>query len=147
MGSYIPLGKQTGATPDGRRAGDPLSDATSPSLLAPALGPTAAHRSNTKAIDAVHTPNGVTFNQKFNLATVESERDLSKWADLVRTFVESGGQSVQYNVVDAATLRAAQKDPLQYKDLIVRVGGYSALFVDLSEELQETIIARAEQPL
>ncbi len=147
MGSYIPLGKTTGATPDGRRAGDPLSDSTSPSLLAPALGPTAAHRSATKVIDTVHTPNGVTFNQKFNLAAVETERELSKWADLVRTYVESGGQSVQYNVVDAATLRAAQKDPREYRDLIVRVGGYSALFVDLSEELQDTIIARADQSL
>ncbi|MCL5026686.1 MAG: hypothetical protein M1531_09385, partial [Chloroflexi bacterium] len=69
------------------------------------------------------------------------------WADLVRTYIESGGQSVQYNVVDAATLRAAQKDPRQYRDLVVRVGGYSALFVDLSQELQDTIIARAEQSL
>lgn len=147
MATYLLLGKRVGATPDGRASGEPLADATSPSALAPLAGPTAAHRSNARAIDAWHTPNGVTFNQRFNATAVTTPRELSKWADLVRTHVEAGGQSVQYNVVDSAVLRAAQRHPERYRDLIVRVGGYSAVFTELSQEVQDSIIARAEQVL
>ena len=74
-------------------------------------------------------------------------REISKWADLVRTFIEAGGQSVQYSVVNREALVDAQAHPERYQDLIVRVGGYSARFVDLSKEVQDTIIARAEQEL
>ncbi|MBI2941400.1 MAG: hypothetical protein HYY04_13280 [Chloroflexi bacterium] len=145
MGSYVTLGRRVGATPDGRRAGERLADATSPSIYAPAAGPTATHRSAARAIDTSRTPNGVTFNQRFNATSITTARELSKWADLVREYVDAGGQEAQYTVVDRATLRRAQEHPEEYRDLVVRVGGYSAVFVELSRELQETIIARTEQ--
>ena len=145
MSNYVPLGKAIGATPDGRKAGEPLADATSPSVYAPNYGPTATHRSAARAIDPYRVPNGVTFNQRFNATTLMSERELYKWSDLVREFVDACGVEVQYTVVDAATLRDAQLNPQEYRDLFVRVGGYSAVFVELSPEVQESIIARAEQ--
>lgn len=147
MSNYVPIGKFTGATPDGRMSGEPMADSTSPSVYAPLAGPTAAHRSMARAIDPYRVPNGVTFNQRFNSTAVMTERELNKWSDLVREFVDSGGVEAQYTVVDSNTLRAAQKDPKQYRDLFVRVGGYSAVFVELSPEVQDTIIARAEQCL
>ncbi len=143
MGTYVSLGRQVGATPDGRTSGERLADATSASPLAPAAGPTATHRSAARAIDTYRTPNGVTFNQRFNGATVAGPRELSKWADLVRGYFEAGGQQAQYTVVDRDTLLLAQARPEEFRDLIVRVGGYSAFFVELSREVQESVIARA----
>ncbi len=144
MGYYAFMGEITWASPDGRRAGEPLSDSVAPSPFAPALGPTATHRSVTKAIDSLRTPNGITFNTKLSEANLLTPRELCKWADLVRTFIEGGGQSVQYTVVNRDALLDAQRHPERYPDLIVRVGGYSARFVDLTAEVQETVIARAE---
>jgi pyruvate-formate lyase len=144
MSNYVPVGKYTGATPDGRMSGEPLADSTSPSVYAPVAGPTAAHRSMARAIDPYRVPNGITFNQRFNSTAVMSERELSKWSDLVREFVDACGVEAQYTVVDSSTLREAQKNPNEYRDLFVRVGGYSAVFVELSPEVQDTIIARAE---
>jgi formate C-acetyltransferase len=144
MSTHMVMGKRTGATPDGRKHGDPLADSTAPSMYAPALGPVSAHRSATKAIDTLHTVNGVTFNQRLSLSSVRTERDLSKWADMVRTYVEAGGQSVQYTIADRDALRDAQAHPERHRDLVVRVGGYSALFTELSRELQDSIIARVQ---
>ena len=145
MANYVPLGKWVGATPDGRKSGERLANSTSPSHLAPNIGPTATHRSNARAIDGLRTPNGVTFNQRFNATAVNSPRDLNKWADLVRSFMEDGGMEVQYTVVSAEELRDAQIHPSENRDLIVRVGGYSAVFVELGKDVQESIIARSEQ--
>jgi formate C-acetyltransferase len=145
IGSYMTLGRRLGATPDGRRRGEPLADATSPSIYAPVCGPTATHRSAARAIDPYRTPNGVTFNQRFNYTSVMSSREVSKWADLVRGYISDGGVAVQYTVVDREALKRAQVHPEEYRDLIVRVGGYSAIFVELSRDLQDSIIARAEQ--
>ena len=145
MSNYVPVGKYTGATPDGRKSGEPLADATSPSHYAPMVGPTATHRSMARAIDPYRVPNGVTFNQRFNSTAVMTEREMSKWSDLVREFVDSCGVEVQYTVVDSATLREAQQNPNDFRDLFVRVGGYSAVFVELSKEVQDSIIARSEQ--
>jgi formate C-acetyltransferase len=147
MSNYVSLGHWLGATPDGRRSGTPLADATSPSSLAPGAGPTATHRSAARAIDAYHVPNGLTFNQRFGTASVSTPRELSKWADLVRSYMEDGGLQVQYTVVSQEDLKRAQRHPGEYRDLIVRVGGYSAVFVELSREVQDTIIARAELAL
>ncbi|GAP20156.1 pyruvate formate lyase family protein [Leptolinea tardivitalis] len=144
MANYIPLGKWLGATPDGRKNGERLADATSPSSFAPNFGPTATHRSNARAIDGLRTPNGVTFNQRFNATAVSSPRDLSKWADLVRSFMDDGGVEVQYTIVSSDELHQAQSNPAEYRDLIVRVGGYSAVFVELGKDVQDSIIARAE---
>jgi formate C-acetyltransferase len=143
MGAYVSLGRQVGATPDGRASGERLADATNASHLAPAAGPTATHRSAARAIDTYRTPNGVTFNQRFSAATVGGPRELSKWADLVRAYFDAGGQEAQYTVVDRETLLLAQQSPHEYRDLIVRVGGYSAVFVELSREVQESVIARS----
>lgn len=147
MGSYVTLGRWLGATPDGRQRGERLADATSPSHYAPAAGPTAAHRSAARAIDGLRMPNGVTFNQRFNATAIAGARDLSKWADLVRAYVEAGGVQVQYSIMDREMLLAAQRHPERYRDLIVRVGGYSAVFVELNKDLQESILARTEQGL
>jgi formate C-acetyltransferase len=144
MSAYEVLGRRTGATPDGRRAGEPLADSTAASIYAPPSDPVSAHQSATRAIDALHTVNGVTFNQRLSLSSVMGERDLSKWADMVRAYIDGGGQSVQYTVADTEMLLDAQRHPEKYRDLVVRVGGYSALFTELSSELQGTIIARVE---
>ena len=147
MATFIYLGTVVGALPDGRSRGEPLADSTSPTIHAPALGPTATHLSNARGIDTLRAPNGVVFNQRFSSGAVATDRDLAKWADLVRTFVEAGGQGVQYTVADGAMLRAAQREPERYRDLVVRVGGYSATFVELGAEVQNAIIARTEQRL
>jgi pyruvate formate-lyase/glycerol dehydratase family glycyl radical enzyme len=145
MATFGQIGRLLGPTPDGRRRGEMVADSTSPSRYAPSLGPTAAHLSNARGIDTWRVPNGVTFNQRFSASAVQSERDLSRWADLVRTYVDAGGQSVQYTVVDRDMLVDAQKHPSAYRDLFVRVGGYSALFIELSRDIQDAVIARAEQ--
>lgn len=144
MDSYITLGHWTGATPDGRYAGEHLSDSVAPSKYASANGVTARHLSAARVIDAYHTTNGVTFNQRFPMSTVNSPRDLQKWADLVRTYMGAGGQQIQYLVLNSGDLKDAQKNPDDYRDLLVRVGGYSAVFVDLTKELQDSIMAREE---
>lgn len=143
MTTYVFIGSETWATPDGRGRGEPLSDAMSPSVGVDLEGPTSLHKSGAK-IDTWRTIGGVAFNCKFPIAAVASERELSKWADLVRTYTLLGGQSVQYTVVDEEALKEAQKRPDEYRDLIVRTGGYSALFVELDRETQDSIIARTE---
>jgi formate C-acetyltransferase len=144
MDTHMIHGGLTGATPDGRKAGEPFASAASPSNYAPARGPTATHLSAARVIDTAHTVNGVIFNQKFSPTSVMNEREMSKWVDLVRTYVEMGGQESNYDIVARDTLLEAQEHPEHYMDLWVRVGGYSARFVDLSRELQDEIIAREE---
>jgi len=143
MTSYTSMGEETWATPDGREKGDPLSSAIDPSNGVELEGPTKLHKSAAK-IDTWRTTNGVLFNCKLPISVVEGERELAKWSDLVRTYILLKGQSVQYTVVDGSALREAQKHPEKYKDLIVRTGGYSAFFVELTKEVQDTIISRAE---
>jgi pyruvate formate-lyase/glycerol dehydratase family glycyl radical enzyme len=146
MTTYVFIGKETWATPDGRGKGEPLSSAIDPSNATNLEGPTRLHKSAAK-IDTWRTTNGILFNCKFTTAAVAGERELSKWADLVRTYILLRGQTVQYTVVDGEALREAQKHPDEYKDLIVRTGGYSAFFVELDRETQDTIIARTEHQL
>jgi pyruvate formate-lyase/glycerol dehydratase family glycyl radical enzyme len=144
MTTYAFIGSETGATPDGRRKREPLSSGgIDPCSGVDLKGPTALHKSAAK-IDTWRTTNGITFNCKFNTTTIMSERELSKWADLVRMYILLKGQSVQYTIVDREALIDAQRHPEKYKDLIVRTGGYSAVFVELSKEVQDTIIARTE---
>lgn len=144
MDSYITLGQWTGATPDGRLRQEHLSDSVAPSKYAKESNMTARHMSAAHVIDAYHTTNGVTFNQKFPMSVVNTPRSIQKWADLVRTYMDEGGQQIQYLVLNSEDLKNAQKDPDNYRDLLVRVGGYSAVFVDLTKELQESIMAREE---
>jgi len=143
MTTYVFIGSETWATPDGREAQAPLSDAMSPSPGVDLEGPTRLHKSGAK-IDTWRTTNGIAFNCKFTTAAVAGERELSKWADLVRTYILLKGQSIQYTVVSNEALKAAQLHPEEYRDLIVRTGGYSAFFVELDKETQDSIIARTE---
>jgi len=139
---HVYFGSMTGATPDGRRAWEPLSDGISPVQGADRHGPTAVIKSAAK-MDHART-GGTLLNQKFTPHLLEGEEGLDKVARLVRSYFRMGGHHVQFNVVTAATLRAAQADPDKYRDLIVRVAGYSDYFCDLTRALQDEIIARTE---
>jgi formate C-acetyltransferase len=139
---HVYFGSVTGATPDGRRAGTPLSEGISPVQGADRRGPTAVIRSVAK-MDHVRT-GGTLLNQKFTPSILAAEGDLDNLVQLVRAYFRLDGHHIQFNVVDAATLRAAQAHPEQYRDLIVRVAGYSDYFCDLSKALQDEIIARTE---
>ncbi len=139
---HVYFGSVTGATPDGRHAGKPLSEGISPVQGADRHGPTAVIRSVAK-MDHVRT-GGTLLNQKFTPQLLEGEEGLDRLVSLVRTYFKLDGHHIQFNVVDAATLRAAQAHPEDYRDLIVRVAGYSDYFCDLGQALQEEIIARTE---
>ena len=140
---HIYFGSVTGATPDGRRAWSPLSEGISPVQGADRHGPTAVLKSAAK-MDHVRT-GGTLLNQKFTPQLLADETGLNALVSLIRAYFKLNGHHIQFNVVDTATLRKAQKNPEQYRDLIVRVAGYSDYFCDLSEVLQEEIIARTEQ--
>src|SRR5512138_2026455 len=137
---HVYFGSVTGATPDGRRAWTPLSEGVSPVQGADRCGPTAVVRSVAK-MDHART-GGTLLNQKFTPQVLATDEGLDKLVQLVRTYFKLDGHHIQFNVVDAATLRAAQQNPEQYRSLIVRVAGYSDYFCDLSKTLQEEIIAR-----
>lgn len=139
---HVYFGAVTGATPDGRKAGQPLSEGISPVQGADRKGPTAVIRSAGK-MDHIRS-GGTLLNMKFSPALLEGEEGIDKLARLVRSYFKMDGHHVQFNVVRAAELRAAQATPDSYRDLIVRVAGYSDYFCDLSAELQEEIIARTE---
>ncbi len=146
MTTYVFIGGETWATPDGRGKGEALSSGIDPCNGVDLEGPTLLHKSAAK-LDTWKSTNGIAFNCKFTTAAVSGEAELSRWANLVRTYILLRGQAVQYTVVDNEALKEAQKHPEKYRDLIVRTGGYSALFVELDKETQDTIIARAEHGL
>ena len=137
---HVYFGSKLGASADGRRAGRPISDGTSPSHGADRNGPTAVCRSLAR-MDQVKT-GGTLLNQRFLPHVLAGETGLEKLAQLIRGYFRLGGHHIQFNVVDDAVLRAAQRDPEAYRDLLVRVAGYSDYFVDLGSDLQEEIIAR-----
>ncbi len=139
---HVYFGAVTGATPDGRLANQPLSEGISPVQGADRHGPTAVIKSASK-MDHART-GGTLLNQKLTPQLLKDDDGLNKLVQLVRTYFKLDGHHIQFNVVDAATLRAAQRNPEQYRDLIVRVAGYSDYFCDLSQALQEEIIARTE---
>jgi formate C-acetyltransferase len=137
---HVYFGKMLGATPDGRLAGTPESDGTSPSHGADRCGPTAVIHSLAK-MDQVKS-GGTLLNMRFLPSALSSESDLEKLAHLIRTYFRMGGHHIQFNVVDTATLRRAQAEPDDYRDLLVRVAGYSDYFVDLDADHQAEIISR-----
>jgi pyruvate formate-lyase/glycerol dehydratase family glycyl radical enzyme len=140
----IPLGKAVGALPDGRLAGLPLSDGgISPYRGRNTSGPTATMRSVAK-LDLIKTSGGNVLNMRFNPDSLSGESKMRKFAFMIRKFCETGGDLVQFNIVDTATLIDAQQHPENYRDLLVRVATYSAYFVDLPVEQQNDIIARTE---
>ena len=140
---HVYFGSVVGATPDGRKAGIPLSEGISPVQGMDVNGPTAVIKSAAK-IDHLRT-GGTLLNQKFTPQVFDTEEGFEKVAKLIRTYFRMDGHHIQFNVVTADTLRKAQQHPEQYRDLIVRVAGYSDYFVDLTPELQEEIIRRTEQ--
>jgi len=139
---HVYFGSVCGATPDGRRAGKPLSEGISPVQGADRNGPTAVIRSVAK-MDHVRT-GGTLLNLKLTPSLLEGDSGLDTLVQLVRTHFRLDCHHIQFNVVDAATLRAARQNPEQHRDLIVRVAGYSDYFCDLSPALQEEIITRTE---
>lgn len=139
---HVYFGSVMGASADGRKAGTPLSEGISPVQGADRNGPTAVIKSAAK-MDHLST-GGTLLNQKFTPSLLADETGLENLVHLVRTYFRLDGHHIQFNVVDAATLRAAQQNPDQYRDLIVRVAGYSDYFCDLSQALQEEIITRTE---
>jgi len=139
---HIYFGKVVGATADGRKAGEPLSEGVSPVQGADRKGPTAVVKSVAK-IDHVKT-GGTLLNQKFTPQLLADETGIDKLAQLIRAFFKLDGHHIQFNVVSSVMLRDAQKHPERYRDLIVRVAGYSDYFVDLGVDLQNEIIRRTE---
>lgn len=144
VSANVPLGAQTGATPDGRLAGTPVADGVSPSAGKDVSGPTAAANSVSR-LDHYIASNGTLFNQKFHPSALSGRAGLEKFVALIRAYFDQKGSHMQFNVVDRKTLLDAQKNPDKYKHLVVRVAGYSALFTTLSRSLQDDIINRTEQ--
>lgn len=135
------LGRETGATPDGRRAGFPFADGCGPAQGREACGPTAAILSTTSWNQAPLI-GGCAFNMKFNRALFDGPGAVERLRDLVLTFLRRGGFEVQINVVDERCLAAARQNPEAYRDLVVRIGGYTDYFVRLTPEMQEEVMLR-----
>ena len=144
VSANVPLGGQTGATPDGRYAHTPVADGVSPSAGKDVKGPTAAATSVSR-LDHFIVSNGTLFNQKFHPSALSGREGLEKFVALIRGYFDQKGMHMQFNVVDRQTLLDAQEHPEKYKHLVVRVAGYSALFTTLSRSLQDDIIRRTEQ--
>jgi pyruvate formate-lyase/glycerol dehydratase family glycyl radical enzyme len=139
---HIYFGSVTGALPNGRKAGEPVSEGISPTQGADTKGPTAVVKSAAR-IDHART-GGTLLNMKFNPQVLAGE-GIDKLLHLIRSYFKLDGHHVQFNVIDAEMLRKAQQNPEQHRDLIVRVAGYSDYFVDVGRDLQNEIIARTEQ--
>ena len=147
VSAHVPLGAACGATPDGRKAHEALADGgLSPMRGVDKHGPTASLRSVSK-LENVLDSNGSLLNVKFSPSTLEGERGLAKLTAYLRAFSRLKLQHIQFNVVNRQTLIDAQKHPEQHKDLVVRVAGYSAMFVELSKAIQDDIINRTEHVL
>ena len=142
---HVYFGKMLGASANGRFAHLPESDGTSPSHGADRNGPTAVIKSLSK-MDQLKS-GGTLLNQRFLPSVLATEQDLDKLGGLIRTYFTLGGHHIQFNVIDTKTLRSAQQHPDEYRNLLVRVAGYSDYFVDLDQEHQEEIISRTEQIL
>ena len=144
VSANVPLGMQTGATPDARLAGTPVADGVSPAAGCDVNGPTASANSVAK-LDHGIASNGTLFNMKFHPSALKGASGIEGFISLIRAFFDQKGMHMQFNVVSRETLRDAQLHPENYKNLVVRVAGYSALFTTLSKSLQDDIINRTEQ--
>ena len=144
VSANVPLGAQTGATPDGRLAYTPVADGIGPASGRDVKGPTATANSVAKLEQGIAS-NGTLLNQKFHPSALEGMSGLTKFTSLIRSYFDQKGMHMQFNVVTRETLIDAQKNPEKYKTLVVRVAGYSALFTTLSKSLQDDIINRTQQ--
>lgn len=145
MSGYVPLGGMVGALPSGRLAGMPLADGDSPCSGSELNGPTAVLRSMGK-IDNIERTGGAILNLRLAPEAIRNG-DVSRLAALLRAFIDQKIYHTQINIVSSDTLRAAQRDPEQYRDLMVKVAGYNAFFTHLGKNLQDSIIARTEHGL
>ena len=147
ISANVPSGAVVPATPDGRKAFTPVAEGSSPSSGTDVLGPTAVFKSVSK-LPTEKIMGGVLLNQKLSPAAIRKEADKHNLISIIRTFfAELKGWHVQYNIVSRETLLAAKKDPEKYRDLVVRIAGYSAFFTTLSPDTQDDIIARTEHSL
>jgi len=142
--THVSFGYQTGALPSGRRAGEPISNGASPAVGSMRKGLTAAVKSVAK-VDYGLYPNGIAFTLTLDPNIVSGEEGLDLLASLIKTYTELGGMQIHFNVVDSKTLAEAQTCPEAYRNLIVRVAGYSAYFVDLAKDVQDEIIKRYQR--
>lgn len=140
---HVAQGKDTWATPDGRKDGTPMADATSPSQGRDVNGPTAVFNS-TCCFDHSRYMDGMALNIRVHPSSVSNDEGLDKLKAMTKAYFEQGGMEVQYNIVSAETMRAAQEDPASYRDLVVRIAGFSAYFVEMTPDLQNDIISRTE---
>jgi formate C-acetyltransferase len=145
-GDYISHGLVTGATPNGRRSGEGISPNFSPSPGKDKTGPFAAMRSTVK-VNQTLTANGSALDLMLHPSALMGERGKENLVSLIRAFNSLGGMQVQFNIVDAETLRAAQRTPEKYQNLTVRLWGFPAYFTRLPKEFQDHLIARSEHTL
>jgi len=143
---HLNQGRTTWATPDGRRFGEALADAASPVQGQDKNGPTAILRSAC-CFDHHNFVDGMAVNIRIHPSSVNDEDGVSKLRDMTKAYFANDGMEVQYNIVGSDTLRAAQADPQSHKNLVVRIAGFSAYFVELTKAGQEDIIRRSENKL
>ena len=143
---HVAQGAHTWATPDGRRTGEPIADAASPAQGRDLHGPTGVFGSEL-CFDNHHFLDGIALNLKIHPTALRGADGCAKLRDVTKAYFDGGGLEVQYNVVSADDMRAAQKDPATYRNLVVRIAGYSAYFVELSPRMQNDIISRTENVL
>ncbi|WP_416386988.1 glycine radical domain-containing protein [Metaclostridioides mangenotii] len=141
ISNYLPAGKVVGATPCGRRSKEPLSEGVSPFAGSDTSTPLAAMRSAAKLNQDVHS-GGTLLNLRLNEDLVKTKRGQSNLGAMIQSFFSLGAFHVQFNTISTEVLRKAQEKPEDYKDLLVRVAGYSTQFVNLSKSMQDAIIAR-----
>ena len=140
---HVVQGEITWATPDGRRTGEPIADASSPAQGRDVQGPTSVFLSST-SFDHSRFMDGMALNLKIHPSALRANDGITKLENMTRAYFDEGGMEVQYNVVDGATLRKAQAHPEKYHNLVVRIAGFSAYFVDMTTAMQDDIISRAE---
>ena len=143
---HVIQGEKTWATPDGRKAGEPLADAASPAQGRDKNGPIAVLRSIC-CFDHSKFMDGIAVNIKMHPSVLSNEESKKALRDLTKEYFDRNGMEVQYNVVSTDMMRNAQKDPDKFKDLVVRIAGYSAYFIELAESMQNDVISRTENTL
>ena len=146
VASHVPLGAVVGALPSGRLSGTPLNDGISPVSGCDTHGPTMVLLSVSR-VNHEEATNGTLLNMKVHPTALKTDEDMEKLCKLIRSFMDLKLMHIQFNVVSREQLLEAQKDPENHRDLIVRVAGYSATFVDLDQKMQDDIINRTEQEL
>lgn len=146
VATHVVFGKMTWATPDGRKAGEPLADGISPKQGVDKNGPTAILKSAV-SFDHVRTSNGTLLNMKIHPKSLEGQDGNEKLKNLIQTYFKLGGMELQFNIISTKQLRDAQNNPSEYRDLVVRIAGFSAYFVELDKDLQDDVIRRTELQL